>query len=176
MLDQSFKGFPGQIESVEIRVTALERGHDAQRLRIVIETAANGEAAIECALACMAEWRMTEIMRKRQRFAKILVETKRARQRTRNLAHFKRVSEPGTKMIALVKDEDLSLVGEPAKSGGVYDPVAIAAEYIARAADRFWVEAATTPGWIAGIGCARNRRLDGHDGIIQLTKGPAALN
>ena len=69
----------------------------------MIEAAEGGEAVIERALAGMAERRMAEIVRKRQRFGEILVEAERAGERTRDLGHFKRVGEPGAVVVALVR-------------------------------------------------------------------------
>ena len=76
----------------------------------------------------MAERRMAEIVRKRQRLGEILVETKRAGERTRDLRHFERVGEPGAVVVAFVEDEHLRLVLEPAKGGRMDDAVAVAAE------------------------------------------------
>src|SRR5499427_1077337 len=81
VLDQAFERFPGQVQSVESGIALLERGHHAQRLRIVIEAAAGGEAAIERALAGMAERGMAEVVGKRQRLGQILVEPERASER-----------------------------------------------------------------------------------------------
>ena len=75
VLDQAFERFPGQVQAIEARIAALKRGHDTQRLRIMIETAERGEAGVKRALAGMAEWRMAKIVRQRQRLGEILVET-----------------------------------------------------------------------------------------------------
>ena len=128
MLDQAFQRLPGEIEAVECGIAALERGHDAQRLGVVIEAAEGGEAVVERALAGMAERRMAEIVRKRQRLGEILVEPERARERARDLGDFERVGEPRAVVIALVEDEDLRLVLEAAKGGRMDDAVAVAAE------------------------------------------------
>src|SRR5262249_7139405 len=62
VLEEPFERFPGEIEPVEGRVAALEHGHSPQRLRVVIKAARSGEAAVERALAGMAEWRMPQIV------------------------------------------------------------------------------------------------------------------
>ena len=59
MLDEALQRFPGQIESVEIGVTVLELGYDAQRMRVVIEAAELCRGCSECLLAGMPERRMT---------------------------------------------------------------------------------------------------------------------
>ena len=147
MLDQPFERFPGQIEAVETRVAAFESGHDPQGLRIVIEAAELGQAGVERALAGMAERRVTEIVGERQRLGEILVETQPPRQRTRYLRHFQGVGQPGAVMVAFVENEDLGLVLEAAKRGGMDDTVAIAAKRAAALADRLGMEpAAARPG------------------------------
>ena len=145
MLDQPFQRLPGEIEPVERGIAALQRGHDPQRLRVVVEAAAGGEAAIERALAGMAERRMAEIVRQRQRLGEILVEAERAGERAGDLGHFQRVGQPGAEVIALVEDEDLGLVREPAEGGGMDDAVAVAAEGVAGRARRLRMEPAAAP-------------------------------
>ena len=132
MLDQALQRLPGEIEPVELRVAALERGDDAQRLRVVVEAAEAGQRGVERALAGVAERRMAEIVRKRHRLRQVLVEPERARQRAGDLHDFERVGQPRAVMVALVIDEHLRLVGEPAEGGGMDDAVAVAAEIVAR--------------------------------------------
>ncbi len=74
VLDQAFERFPGQVQPVEARIAALERGDDAQGLRIVIEAAERQEAGVERALAGMAERRVAEIVGERQRLGEIFVD------------------------------------------------------------------------------------------------------
>ena len=95
VLDQAFERLPGQVEAVEAGIAPLERGDDTQRLRVVIEAANVGEAAIERALAGMAERRMAEIVRKRQRLGKILVEAERAGERARDLGRLRAYGSAG---------------------------------------------------------------------------------
>ena len=110
----------------------------------------------------MAERRMAEIMRQRQRLGEILVEPERARQRAGDLGDFQRMGEPGAEMIALVKDEDLRLVRQPAKGGRMDDAVAIAPERAARGARRFRIAAGPGSGRIGGIWGARTPGFDRH--------------
>ena len=117
-------------------IAALERGDDAQRLRVVVEAAEAREAVVERALAGMAERRMAEIVRQRQRLGEVLVEAERARQRAGDLGDLERMGEPGAVMVALVEDEDLRLVREPAEGGRMDDAVAVAAEVVAGRARR----------------------------------------
>ena len=46
VLDQTLERFPAEIEPVEGGITALEIGHDAQRLRVMIEPARAGKAFV----------------------------------------------------------------------------------------------------------------------------------
>ena len=175
MLDQPFERLPGQVEPVEGGVAPLERGHHPQRLGIVIEAAAGLEAAVERALAGMAERRMAEVVGQRQRLGQVLVEPERARERAGDLGDLERMGEPGAEVIALVEDEDLGLVGEPAERGGMDDAVAIAAERVAGRRRRLRVEPAAAPARIGRIGRARDCRFDRHlRPFARLTKAVGA--
>ena len=117
MLDQAFQRLPGEIEAVETGIAAFQLGDDAQRLRVVIEAAEPAQGCVERALAGVAERRMAEIVRQRQRLGEVLVEAERARQRAGDLRHFQRMGEPRAVVVALVIDEDLRLVRQPAERG-----------------------------------------------------------
>ena len=151
MLDQSFERLPGQIEPVEGRVAALQRGHDAQGLRIVIEAAECREAVVERALAGMAERRMAEIVGQRQRLGEILVQSERAGERARHLRHFERVGEPRAVMVAFVEHEHLGLVLEAAEGGRMDDAVAVAAEGAAAFAGRLGMQPAAALSRVARV-------------------------
>src|SRR5687768_261787 len=103
MLDDAFQRLPGEIETIEIRIAPLQFGNDPQCLRIVIEAAMVAQAGIERAFPRMPEGRMTEIMRQRQRLAKIFIELQRTRQRSRDLRNFQRVGEPSPVMVAFME-------------------------------------------------------------------------
>ena len=107
----------------------LEPRHDAQRLRVVVE-AAVAAMSVERVLAGVAEGRVAEIMRERQRLGEVLVEPQRARQRAGDLRHLDRMREPRAVMVALVRHEDLRLVLEPPERGRMDDPVAVALESV----------------------------------------------
>ena len=102
----------------------------------------------------MAERRMAEIVRERQRLGQVLVEAERARERAGDLGNLERMGQPGAEMVALVEDEHLGLVGEPAEGAGVDDAVAVAAEGVAGGARRLGVEPAAAPARIGRIGGA----------------------
>src|SRR5262249_59063140 len=123
----------------------LKRRHHSQRLRVMIETAAGCEAAIERSLAGMPEGGMAQIVSERQRLGQILIETERAGERARDLGDLEGVGQPGAKMIPFVEDEDLGLVRESAKCGGVDDAVTVTPEGVAGCAHRLRIEPAATP-------------------------------
>ena len=129
MFDEPFQGFPSQIESIEGRVAAFELGDNSQRLGVMIEAAVRSHHFIEHILAGVAKRRVAKIMRKRKRLGEIVVEAERTGKRARDLTDFKRVGEPGAEMVALVRNEDLRLVGQPPEGRAMDDAVAIALKY-----------------------------------------------
>src|SRR4051794_30089575 len=166
VLDEAFQRFPSKIEPIKGRVTALERSHHPQGLRVVIETAKGGEAAIERALAGMTEGRVSEVMSKRQRLRQILIEAKGARQRAGDLRDLERVGQPRAEMIALVENENLGLVTEPAEGAGMDDPIAIAAEIVAGRARRLRMQPAAAAAGNGGIRGAHDCRFDYHPCVL----------
>ena len=152
VLDEPFERFPDEIEPVEIGIAALELGHDAQRLRIVVEAAEGRHAGFEDVFARMSERRVAEIVGERQSLGQIVVEPERAGERAGDLGHLDRMRQPGPVMIALVRHEDLRLVGEAPECGRMDDTVAVALEFRPRRRRRFGKEpAATLPG-VGGTG------------------------
>jgi hypothetical protein len=158
MLHQAFERLPGQVEAVEIRVAAFERGDHAQRLRVVVEAPCPLHRRVERALAGMAERRVPEIVRECERLGEIFVDTERARDRPRNLRDFEAVGQPRAVMVALVIDKDLRLVVQPAEGGRMQDAVAVALVEGARGVRGLGIEAAAAPPRIDGIGRERARR------------------
>ena len=142
VLGEAFERLPGEVEAVEAGIAALEPGDDGEGLRVVIEPAFGGEAGIECALSGMAEWRMAEVVRERQRLGQVLIEPQLPGQSARNLRDLERVGQPSAIMVALVKNKNLGLVLETAKRGGVDDAVAIAPKCAAACAWRLGIEPA----------------------------------
>ena len=132
VFDEPFQCLPSQIEPVEGGVAAFELGDDPQRLGVVIEAAVRRHELVEHLLARVAERRVAKIMRERQRFGEIVVEAERAGKRARDLADFERMGEPGAEMIALMRNKDLCLMGEPAEGRAMNDAVAIALKFRAR--------------------------------------------
>ena len=140
----------------------LQRGHHAQRLRVVVEAAMGLQAFVERPLAGMAERGMAEVVGQRQRFRQVLVEAKLPGQRPGNLGHFQRMGQPGAVMIALMEHKNLGFVLETAKSGGMDHPVAIPAERAAGLARGFRKQPAAAPLGVAGVGRAGGSHSDRH--------------
>ena len=151
VLDDALQRFPGQVEPVEFGVAMLQRGHQLQRLGVVVEAAMGLEAFVERPLAGMAERGVAEVVGQRQRFRQVLVEAELPGQGTGDLRHFQRMGQPGAVMIALVEHENLGFVLETAKCGGMDHPVAIPAERAAGLARRFREQPAAAPPGVAGI-------------------------
>src|SRR5690606_634033 len=78
----------------------------------------------------------------------------RACQRTRDLRHLDRMGQPLAIMVALMGDENLRLVLQATKGGGMDDAVAVALEGRARRAFGFRVKTAARAHRVAGIGRA----------------------
>src|SRR5262245_59620079 len=143
-------------------VAPFEGSHHPQRLRVVIEAATGGQAAIERALTGMTEGRMAEVVGERQRLSQILIEAERAGERTRDLGDLQGVAHTGAEVSAVVKDEDLGLVREPPECGCMDDAVAVAAEGVASRAHRLRMQPAAAPAGSGRVGGARAGRFNRH--------------
>ena len=124
----------------------------------MIETAVGFHRLVERSFARMAEGRMPEIVRQRQRLGEVLVHPENTADRARNLRHLQAVGETRPVVIPLVIDEDLRLVLEPAERRAVDDAVAVALEGRPRAAFRFWVETPAAPLGKRGVSRSRAGR------------------
>ena len=151
VLDQARQRRLGQVEAVEGRVSAIKLGDDAERVGIVIEAAMSLHAGVERVLAGMAEGRMAEVVGKRDRLGEVVVDPERPRQRPGDLRHFDAVGEAGAKMVSVVGDKDLGLVGEPPKRRGVDDAVPIALELASRRRGRLGDEPAGRTRRVGGV-------------------------
>ena len=182
VLEEPFKRLPGEIETIKVRIAALERGHGPQRLRVVIKAADIGKATIKRALAGMTERRMSEIVPKRDRLREILVEPERAGERARDLGNFEGMREARAVVVALVEDEHLGLVGQPPERRRMDNPIAITPEIVAGGT---WRLGSSPTAALRGVGCigsALPRRLNHHVPRAQpidpgrLTRALGALN
>src|SRR5262249_45640982 len=79
-------------------------------------------------LARVAEWGMPDVVNESNRLRKVFVEVEEPRDGTGDLGSFQCVRQPGPVVIALVVDENLCLVLEPAKRPAVDDPIPVPLE------------------------------------------------
>ncbi len=128
MLDDSLAHLEAQIQTAKAGVSHLDPVDRPEALRVVIETAVRAHQLVQRVLAGMAERRMAEVVGKRDRFGKLLVEAQRARDGTRDLGRLQRMGEAGAIVVALVIHEDLGFVFEPAECRRMDYPIAIALE------------------------------------------------
>ncbi len=106
------------------QIEIFEQIHKPQALLVVAEALRTD--LIECALSCMAEGRVPQVMAERNRFGKILVEAERPRNRPRDLRDFERVRQPGAVVVALGRNENLRFVGQAAERLAVQNAVPVA--------------------------------------------------
>src|SRR5690606_36479612 len=107
---------------------------DAQRVGVVVEAAEILHRGVQRRLARVAERRMAEIVGQRQRLRQVLVQPQRTGEAARDLGYLQAVGQARAVMIALMRDEDLGLLLQPAEGGGMDDAVAVALERRARGA------------------------------------------
>ena len=130
---QALEDFPRQVEPVELGILQLELGDDSEALGVVAEAAVARHEAVECLLAEVAEGRMAEVVRERDRLGEVLVEAERAGEGPRDAGDLHRVGHAGAVMIAGAIEENLRLVLEAAEGAAVDDAVAVALEVEAEA-------------------------------------------
>ena len=153
VLDDALQRLPSEVQPPERGIAVLQMRHDAQALGIMVEAANRLHRLVQRILAGMAERRMAEVVSQRNRLDQILVKRQRPRQRPRDLRHLQAVRQPRAVMVALVIDEHLRLMDEPAERGRMHDAVAVALIDGARGAWRLLMEpAAALPG-VHGVAC-----------------------
>src|SRR5260363_58175 len=115
MFQNTFARFKAKIESVKTAVPLFEFIDHHQTLQIVFKAAVFAHACVERVLPGMAERRMTEIVRERNRFDERFIHAQIARDRTRNLRHFQAMREPGPEQIAFMIDKNLRFAFQPSE-------------------------------------------------------------
>src|SRR5450631_2812807 len=118
----------------------------------MIEAAVRRHEFAEHILARVAERRVAKIMGERKRLGEIVIEAKRAGERAGNLTDFERMGESCPEMIALVRNKDLCLMGEPPEGRAMDDAVAVTLKDRARWRSRLRDQPATASRRIRGIG------------------------
>jgi hypothetical protein len=143
VLEDALARLEAQVQAVEGGVALLQFVDHAQRLQVVLEAAVGPHAVVQRVLPGVAERRVAEVVRQRDGLDQVLVERRSAARCERaDLRHLERVRQPGAEQVALVVDEDLRLVLEPAERGAVDDAVAVALEVAARRRRRLGMAAA----------------------------------
>ena len=134
VLDDTFQGFPGQVEAIELGIAHFQLGDRAQGLGVVIKAAEILHLQGQLTLALMPEGRMPQIMGESERLGQVLIAAQGPRQCPCNLRDFQGMGQTGTVQIALMGHKHLGLSLQPAKGRRVYDSVTIALECIAHGA------------------------------------------
>jgi iron-sulfur cluster assembly accessory protein len=155
VLDDPFQGLPAQIEPVKRGVASLQNSDGPQTLGVVVEAAILPHCLAEGFFPRMAEGRVAKIMRQRDGLGQIFVQAQGPSQRAGDLRHLQAVCQAGPIVVALVIDEHLGLVGEPAKRRAMNNPVAIPLKRRANDAIRLVGEPSPAFSGKAGIGGGR---------------------
>ncbi len=137
VLDQAFKGFPGEVQAIELGVFPLQPGDNSQGLGVVIEAAIGGHELVEFAFAGMAKGRVAKIVGQGQGFGQILVKAEDAGNGPCDLGNFNGMGEPGAVVVALVIHENLGFMLQAPEGGGVDNAVPVTLESRARRAFGF---------------------------------------
>jgi hypothetical protein len=117
-----------------LTIWGFEPHHHPQAMSIVIKAAVALQGGIERFLASMAEWRMAEVVRERERFGEVFIEAERASDDPGDLGNLQAMSQSDPVVIAIGRDENLGLVTQTAKGNRMNDAVAVALIGTARAA------------------------------------------
>lgn len=159
MFQDAFAGLERQIQTREIGMAFLELIDDPQRLKIVFEPPEFTHTGIQRFLAGVAEGRMTQIMSETDGLHEILVEAHGASDGSRDLCDLQRMRQPRPIKVAFVIDENLGLIHEATKRGGMNDSIAVALKLATIRGRRLGMTAAL------GIGRADGIRSEvcGHD-------------
>ena len=126
VFDEALAEFPRKIQSRECRIFLFEFLDDAEALLIVFEAAVFLHQFVEGHLAAVAEWRMTEVVRKTDAFGEIFVQPQSAGDIPRDGGDLHGVGEPGAQMIAGAIEENLGFVLQAAESAGMNYAIAVA--------------------------------------------------
>ena len=130
----AFADGEGEIEPAKCRIALLKPGHDAQRMKVVIEAqAVRAKGLVERFLAGVAEGRMPDIVRQSQRFGKFHIQSQSCGHGARNLGDLESVGETAAEMVGKPFGgqacEDLRLPGQAAKGARVQDAGSVACKW-----------------------------------------------
>ncbi len=159
MFQDAFAGLERQIQTREIGMAFLELIDDPQRLKIVFKPSEFTHTGVQRVLAGVAKGRMTQIMSETDGLHEILIEAHGASDRSRDLGDFQRMSQTRAIEVAFVIDEDLGLIHEATKRGGMNDSIAVALKLATIGGRRLGMTAASGVGRADGI----RGEVCGHD-------------
>ena len=128
VLEDTLARFKTEVEPVIQRVALLQMVHHAQALQVVLKPAMRRHAFVERILPGVAKRGVAEVVCQRYRLHQIFIQSERAGGRAAQLGHFQRVREARAKQVALVVEEHLRFVHQPAKSGGMDNAITVALE------------------------------------------------
>jgi hypothetical protein len=123
-------------------VPLLEVLDDTQGVKIVVEAAAvTAEAAVESALARVAEGWMSDIVNQRKRFGQVFIEAECGGCCAGDLGDLNGVGEAASEMVGGAAGEYLSFPGETAKGARLHDAFAVTLKRSPRNARRRRIDA-----------------------------------
>ena len=114
---------PCEVQSVALFLQLFD---DAQALMVVPET--SGVQRCDFALADVTERSMSKVVPQRNSLGEVFVEVEGARDGSGYLGYFEGVGESGYKVVALGRDEHLSLVFQASEGIDVKDAVPVSLE------------------------------------------------
>jgi hypothetical protein len=134
VFDDAFAHGEGQVEATKGGVALFKPGDDTQSVEIVVEGEAVGaEGAVESFFSGVAEGRVANVVRQRQRFSEFMIESERGGQGAGDLGDFEGVRKAATEVVGwragARAGEDLGLAGEAAEGAGVEDARRVAGEW-----------------------------------------------
>ena len=136
VLDDAFAHGEREVQAAMAGVALLEALHDAQGVQIVVKAEAVGlQAAVERALAGVAEGRVADVMHQSEGFGEVFIEADRFGDLAGDLRDLNRMGEAAAKVVGGTTGEDLRLAGEAAEGARLDDAVAVAIEGRAVVAD-----------------------------------------
>ena len=144
------------MRAVEGGIGRFQPREDAECLDVVAETSPRRHGLIENLLADVAERGVTEIVGKRDRLGKILVDSQTAGDGPGNLRHLEGMGHASAVMVAVDRGEDLCLVHQTTERPAVKDAVTISLVIAAIAGRPFGETTATARPLVCGIGCWRH--------------------
>jgi hypothetical protein len=126
VLDDALANTKRQIQPAMRRVPLLKVIDDAQRMNVMVETAAMPlQALVKSALPGVSERRMSDVMNQCQRLGQIFLQPERSCNRPSNLRNFNGMSQSATKVIRRAAGKNLRLPRKPPKGASLHNPLPV---------------------------------------------------